>query len=127
MSKNNVLLVAGSREIDRHVHEIGDLISTARVTLASVTPLVFHTLLHGGARGVDTIAGDWARRRGFEVKVMPADWDQYGKAAGMIRNKEMVEAADAAIVIWNGRSSGTKSTIDLLVHHMRPHVVCVLP
>ena len=43
---------------------------------------------------------------------MPADWDKYGKSAGFIRNKEMVDIADAAIIFWDGDSKGTKDTIE---------------
>lgn len=50
------------------------------------------TIVEGGAKGVDTYAHLWARtRRGMGVisETHPADWDQFGKAAGPIRNREM--------------------------------------
>jgi hypothetical protein len=46
-------------------------------------------LIHGGAHGADSLAGDAAARYGVRVKVFPADWSQYGKSAGHRRNAEM--------------------------------------
>ena len=48
------------------------------------------TLVHGGARGVDSIAGDIAKEAGWTVRVYEADWEQHGKAAGPIRNRDML-------------------------------------
>lgn len=47
-------------------------------------------VVHGAARGADSIAGEIARRLGFEVRPYPADWDTHGKAAGPMRNAEML-------------------------------------
>lgn len=46
----------------------------------------FHLVLTGGATGLDTAADDWARRRGIDRLIVPANWKQWGKAAGAIRN-----------------------------------------
>jgi uncharacterized phage-like protein YoqJ len=35
----------------------------------------------------------------------------YGKAAPILRNQKMVEISDMVLVIWDGQSKGTKSTI----------------
>lgn len=47
-------------------------------------------VVHGAARGVDTIAGDVAYDLGFTVRSYPADWNRWPKAAGPIRNSEMI-------------------------------------
>lgn len=47
-------------------------------------------LIEGEARGADQLAREWAVRRGVPVERFPADWEQYGKAAGAIRNKQML-------------------------------------
>lgn len=46
---------------------------------------------HGGALGADRLAGLWARKRGVAVEEMPAEWKQYGKRAGPIRNQAMLD------------------------------------
>lgn len=49
------------------------------------------TVVHGGARGADSIADLVARELGFEVRCYPADWTKHGRAAGPLRNAEMLE------------------------------------
>lgn len=57
----------------------------------------------GMAKGADQLGGKWAYQNGIPVKKFPADWDKHGKAAGPIRNAEMGQYADAAIIfIWDG-------------------------
>ena len=70
-------------------------------------------VVSGGARGPDKMGEEWAQEKGIPVKKFPADWDMHGKAAGPIRNKEMAEYADAAVILWDEQSRGTKSMIDL--------------
>lgn len=48
-------------------------------------------MINGCARGVDQWCLDWASDRGYLVEEYPADWNQFGKAAGPIRNKQMID------------------------------------
>lgn len=68
-------------------------------------------VITGGARGVDQAAERAARARGMKVCIFLPDWEQYGKAAGPIRNRKMVDAADMIIAFWTGSSPGTESTL----------------
>mgnify|MGYP001559716292 CR=1 FL=1 len=68
-------------------------------------------ILSGGARGVDTWAAEAARVAGLPVTVFPADWNRYGRGAGMFRNSQIVEAADVILAFWDGVSRGTQDTI----------------
>lgn len=43
----------------------------------------------------------------------PADWERYGRSAGMIRNREMINAADEVLALWDGKSKGTGQAIAL--------------
>ena len=70
-------------------------------------------LVSGAAIRADNLGGQYARHRGYKIDSHPADWDKYGKSAGYRRNKEMVDIASAAICFWDGKSKGTKHTIDL--------------
>jgi hypothetical protein len=54
-----------------------------------------HLLLHGGARGADRAIGRAAQQLGWPVEVLPADWRRHGRAAGPIRNRELLELAIA--------------------------------
>lgn len=71
------------------------------------------TIISGKAKGADTLGERYAQERGFKISAYPADWDQFGKSAGFIRNKQMAEEADALIAFWDGASKGTASMIDL--------------
>lgn len=48
-------------------------------------------LIQGGAKGADTVAKEWAIERAVHVLTMPANWERDGKAAGPIRNGQMVK------------------------------------
>lgn len=70
------------------------------------------TLIEGGAKGVDSFAKEWAQVRGIKTAEAKPEWDKYGYAAGIIRNKKMVEKSDYVLILWDGISRGTKSDID---------------
>lgn len=70
------------------------------------------TVLCGEARGVDEMGKRWAHKNGIPVESCPANWNKYGYAAGVIRNKLMAENAEALIAVWNGYSTGTKNMIE---------------
>jgi len=58
------------------------------------------TLVHGGARGADTIAGEVASQLGCTVLTYPAEWHMLGGMAGLVRNELMVvEHGDAGYVL----------------------------
>ena len=69
-------------------------------------------VISGTARGADQMGERYARERGFQLRRFPADWEQYGKSAGHIRNAKMADNADALIAFWDGESKGTKNMID---------------
>ena len=69
-------------------------------------------IISGGAAGVDTLAEKYADKKGISKLILKPDYKRYGKAAPIIRNKMMVDLCDALIVIWDGKSKGTKHTID---------------
>lgn len=54
------------------------------------------TIVHGGARGADTLADQYAKKHDFDVKEYGADWGRYGKGAGAIRNQVMLESEHTA-------------------------------
>jgi hypothetical protein len=71
------------------------------------------TVVHGGARGADTIAADIARRLGCQLERHPAQW-QDGPAAGPRRNRHMVAlGADVCLAFPLGESPGTRGCVEL--------------
>lgn len=63
-------------------------------------------VIHGDARGADRLAGKWAEDRDLKVTAVPADWKAHGKAAGPIRNREMLKYRPDAVIAFPG-GSGT--------------------
>lgn len=70
-------------------------------------------VVSGCAQGADTHGETIARSMGILVARFPADWKQYGKSAGVMRNAKMAQYADALIAVWDGESRGTKNMIEL--------------
>lgn len=95
-----IILVTGSRDFND-----GSLMENALLNIAHGDVVV----LHGGAKGADSLAGKIAQFHEWEVREFPAQWDVHGKAAGPIRNQKMVdEKPDVALAFPVGKSTGTR-------------------
>lgn len=75
----------------------------------------------GKAIGVDLLGEQYATMKGISVKEMPANWYAYGKPAGMIRNREMAEYADAAVIVWDGVSPGSRNMVNEMIRRKKPY------
>ena len=69
-------------------------------------------VISGGATGYDTMAAAWAILRGIAVTELRPDYQKHGRAATFIRNRAIVDSADIVVAFWDGKSRGTKYTID---------------
>ena len=73
-------------------------------------------IVSGHARGADLLGEAYARAHRLKLSVFKADWKRYGRGAGPVRNRQMLEYAmeETALVIafWDGKSKGTKNMID---------------
>jgi len=70
-------------------------------------------LIHGDAAGADRLAGEWAKDRGIDLTVFPANWTKHKKAAGPERNARMLaEGKPEGVVAFPGKD-GTANMIDL--------------
>jgi len=120
------LVIAGSRSIT----------SYATVRQAIIESRLWHdygkklVVVSGKAPGVDTLGEEFAEKAGLQVKPFPADWDnikapgavvRYTRAgnpfnalAGHWRNEKMAQYADIALIVWDGKSTGS---LDML-HRM---------
>lgn len=70
-------------------------------------------LVSGGAKGGDRYAELYAERKGLPITIHKPDWDRYGKSAGFIRNKSIIDDADVIVAIWDGKSKGTQHSMRL--------------
>jgi hypothetical protein len=73
-------------------------------------------IIHGAARGADRMAGDWARANGLTQQAFPADWNQYGKTAGMIRNAMMLKEGEPDLVVAFPGGRGTADMVRKAKH-----------
>jgi hypothetical protein len=64
-------------------------------------------IIHGDAAAADRLAGQWATNKMLKVERYPADWAKHGRAAGPIRNKQMLEEdkPDLAVAFPSGRGT----------------------
>lgn len=82
----------------------------------------------GDAIGVDKLGERYALASNIPVKYMPvtpAEWNKYGKRAGPMRNKRMAEYADAAIIVWDGVSPGTRNMINEMIDLNKPYYLAM--
>lgn len=81
-------------------------------------------LIHGGATGADTLAGQWAAARNIPCNVYPADWATHGRAAGFMRNQQMLDEAKPHLVLAFEGGRGTEDMVRRAVKAGIPTVRC---
>ena len=75
-------------------------------------------IVSGHCQGADTLGEKWAKEHDVPCKIFPAEWKRYGKKAGPMRNKQMVDYIDgfskkAVVAFTSPNSVGTRNTIAL--------------
>jgi hypothetical protein len=71
-------------------------------------------IVSGGANGADSLAKKYAKEHKIKIIEFLPNWDKHGKAAGFIRNKDIIEKSDILVAFWDGKSAGTLSSIKLM-------------
>lgn len=67
----------------------------------------FSLVIEGDARGADRLGGEWADSRGIPHMKYPADWENLGRAAGPIRNAQMLREGRPDLVVAFPGGRGT--------------------
>ena len=91
--------------------------------LSPYVPSEFDTIISGGADGIDALAEEYADFHRLSKYIIRPRYKAYGRAAPLKRNEEMVDIADAVLVIWDGISKGTKHTISYAKKAKKPLTV----
>ena len=119
MEYSRVILITGAREWDE-VSKISDTLSAFSSNDNAKT-----LIIHGGCSGVDMLADGVAKKLNFSISTFPANWSKYGRAAGPVRNAQMVEEVlkykknkniDTVVIAFHGcldKSKGTKNCVKL--------------
>lgn len=72
-------------------------------------------VVHGAARGADTIAGELAAGMdGVTVEAYPADWKRYHRAAGPIRNQQMLDTGIDLVLAFHDDIASSRGTADMV-------------
>lgn len=98
------VIIAGSRGIDEYQLVVEAIQESG--WFRDITEVV-----SGGAYGPDKLGEEWATKHRIPIKQFLPDWKSFGKGAGMIRNGQMADYADALIAIYDGKSRGTANMI----------------
>jgi len=96
------VIIAGSRTFTDY-EQVRQVLGPSRHHIAQV--------LHGGARGADRLGFLWALKHGVPSRCYRADWQRYGRSAGVRRNQQLAEAGDVLVAFWDGQSPGTADMI----------------
>ena len=103
------VIVAGTRDFDDY-ELLKEKLKTYDIT----------EVVCGGAKGADTLGENYAKECEISVDYFPADWNKYGKAAGHIRNGDMAEYCDMAVIFWDGESKGSQDMIQKMRNIKKP-------
>jgi len=81
-------------------------------------------IISGGAKGADSLGEKWADENEIEKDIYLPDWKKHGRAAGFIRNEDIVKNSHRVIAFWNKKSKGTKNSIDLCKKYKIKCYIC---
>jgi hypothetical protein len=113
------ILICGSRTVKITTDDISkvfdelDILPTIPAMLRNYPDeKTANMIISGNARGPDKAGIAWASKNLCGYTIVNAEWDKYGKSAGILRDKQMVEDCHTCIGFWDGKSRGTKFTLD---------------
>lgn len=112
MDKTLIVCITGERNNDSFEHTINVVLNS----LIDITDdKIKLKIIFGDCSGVDTTAKKLCIEKGINYQVHPANWDLHGKAAGPIRNAQMIDIANVVYAFHSNikNSKGTKNTIKL--------------
>ena len=84
-------------------------------------------IVSGGADGVDRCAAEYAEKNGLRLTEFLPKYDRFGRAAPIVRNREIVDYADRVIVFWDGYSKGAQSVIQYAKKAEKPYEIILCP
>ncbi len=90
------------------------IIGSRTLTVDDLSPFLpdnITEIVTGGAKGIDTCARCYAEANGIHLTEFLPDYARYGRGAPHVRNRAIVDYADAVLALWDGKSRGTASVI----------------
>jgi len=84
-------------------------------------------IIHGDARGADRIAHMMAHKKGCEIRPFPAQWHIHGRAAGPLRNQQMLDEGNPSMVIaFHNDITNSKGTKDMVARAEKAGIPTVI-
>ncbi len=113
-----IVAIVGSRDFTDY--------TLLKATLAKVkSPIT--GIVSGGARGADALGGRYAREHEIPLTEFPAQWKRADgstdRGAGMRRNTDIVNAAEALVAFWDGESRGTADSLNKAIERGIPKYI----
>jgi len=71
-------------------------------------------VIHGDAKGADTIAKECSIELGIPFESYPADWNKYGRSAGPRRNRKMLDTNPDTVIAFHDDLYSSKGTLDMV-------------
>ncbi|MBE6619242.1 MAG: hypothetical protein E7626_05620 [Ruminococcaceae bacterium] len=104
------------------------IIGSRNITVCDIEKYVngANEIVSGGASGVDSCAAVYARANNLKLTVFLPEYERYGRAAPIIRNKKIVDYADKVFAFWDGNSKGTLSVIKYAEKTKKPCEVIII-
>lgn len=95
------------------------IVGSRSITDFDISPYIpddVELIISGGARGIDTLAEQYADKMKISKLVLRPNYARYKRGAPLKRNNKMVDMCDKVLVFWDGVSRGTKHTVDCAIH-----------
>lgn len=83
-----------------------------KVDISKYIPKDTTEIVSGGAKGIDTLAREYAMSYGIKLTEFLPDYKRYRKGATFKRNLQIIGYADSVLAFWDGRSKGTEYIIN---------------
>lgn len=96
------------------------------VDIASHLTKIPDTIISGGAKGADSYAKEFALKNNLQLIEFLPEYDKYGRSAPLVRNKLIVENCDCLLAFWDGKSKGTKFTLDYAKECGKPYKIVMI-
>ena len=82
------------------------------IDIGAYLPADTDEIVSGGAKGVDTLAREYAEKHGIKLTEFLPEYAKYKRGAPLKRNEQIIDYADMILAFWDGKSKGTKFVIE---------------